>query len=132
MQRQPVDDVPGEAGQGASAPGRASPTTEKADAVAHDRWRRLRPFVIVTAFTLIALAVSVWALVQQGRIHDYRFLAWGALAVAIGPTSGAVFEFGLRRRVSVNDVQDIAWHPVVLRALGVSLVVVALTCLNVK
>lgn len=130
-QRQPVKDVPGRAGQGASAPGRAVPTTETADAVAHYRWRRLRTFVIATAFTLIALAVLVWSFVQQGQsFHDYRLLTWGALAVAIGLTSGAAFEFGLRRRVSVNDVQDIAWRPVVLRALGLSLVVAALICLN--
>ncbi len=90
-----------------------------------------RPVASVTAFTLVASAMWAWAFEQGGRpADDSRFILWGTLVIGLGLTSGAAFEFGLRRRVSVNDVQPVAWRPVVLLTIGVSSVAAALTCAN--
>jgi len=52
------------------------------------------------------------------------------LVVALGLTSGAVFEFGLRRQVCVDDVQQLAWRPVVCLAVVNSTLAGALSCVN--
>ncbi len=54
----------------------------------------------------------------------------GVLVVALGLTSGAVFEFGLRRQVCVDDVQQLAWRPVVCLAVVNSTLAGALSCVN--
>lgn len=90
-----------------------------------------RPAVAVTTFALVSVVIWAWTFEQRGRlIHDYRFLLWGILVLALGITSGAVFESGLRQRARIDDVQQVAWRPVVLLAIGISCVAGILACFN--
>jgi hypothetical protein len=87
--------------------------------------------VVASGFTLVAVAVWAWAFEQRGRpVGDHRLLLWGILLVALGLTSGAVFEFGLRLRTTVNEVQPVWWRPAVRLAVAAACIGAALTCAN--
>jgi hypothetical protein len=87
--------------------------------------------VAVVAFTLVSLAILAWAFEQHARpAHDYRFLLWGALVLALGIASGAVFVYGLRRRACIDDVQKVTWRPTVKLAIRVSCAAALLACFN--
>ena len=47
--------------------------------------------------------------------------------LALGLTSGVVFEFGLRQRFAVNELQDLAWGPVVRLTVWVACSAAVLT-----
>jgi hypothetical protein len=84
----------------------------------------------VATFVFFAVAVWVWAAAQRRQFHDEKFAVWGILVLALGLASGAVFEFGVRCRASVHQVQPVPWRPIVRLTVGVSSAAVALTLLN--
>jgi hypothetical protein len=87
--------------------------------------------VVLTLFPLVAAATWGWASQQRAwPWGDLRFYVWGLLVVALGIASGAAFEFGLRRRRSIDQIQPVPWRKVESQAVRASAVVGAATLLN--
>lgn len=123
------------------APQGRSPAEGGGDSVRRHAGLR-RSIVAVATFALVSVALWAWAFDQHGRpIHNYKFLLWGVLVLALGVASGAVFEFGLRQRTRIvqlvaqlarvgDDVQHVAWKPAVWSAVGISCAVGLLASVN--
>ena len=93
--------------------------------------RSSRAVVVLTLFPLVAAATWGWAFQQRGwPWGDLRFLIWGLLVLALGIASGATFEFGLRRRRSIDQVQPVPWRTVESQVVRASVVLGAATLLN--